>query len=202
VTPNICQRRSRPRRSEGPARIFSSVLQGRAGGHCCVHEMRQEDQACALPARKRGRQDPSGRPRGNRFAGPHEGTCQGVPPLRREPYAGLRRVSHVQCPERSRRRGRRVLAGRLRARADRRGVREAVQTALVGFCGVEDAAGTVSDIIAARIQPAAVEMMDALALQAAEPRSAACRPDATSLTRWTGAGTPVWHSTRTAALSR
>jgi len=61
-SPNICQRRSPPRRFEGHARISSSVLQGRAGGHCCVHEMRQEDQACALPARKRGRQDPSGRP--------------------------------------------------------------------------------------------------------------------------------------------
>ncbi len=167
---------------------------------------------------------------------PHEGTCQGVPPLRREPYAGLRRVSHEQCPERSRRRGRRVLARRLRARADRRGARaaggvardvratprgaarvpggprrragrsagrpEALQTVLVGFRGVEDAAGTFSDIIAAWIQPAAVEMMDALALQAAEPPSAACRSDATSLTRWTGAGTPVWHSTRTAALTR
>jgi hypothetical protein len=34
-------------------------------------------------------------------------------------------------------------------------------------------AGTVSDIIAARIRPAAVEMMDALALQAAEPPSGA-----------------------------
>ena len=128
------------------------------------------------------------------------------------------------------------------------GVSEAVQTVLVGFRGVEDAAGTVSDIIAARIQPAAVEMMNALALQAAEPpsgaairlapsrswsssctarrswprrwrawasrcrsrasrkcsthRSKACRSDATSLTRWTSVGTPVWHSTRTAALSR
>jgi hypothetical protein len=61
---------------------------------------------------------------------------------------------------------------------------------------------TFSDIIAARIQPAAVEMMDALALQAAEPPSAACRSEATSMTRWTGAGTPIWHSTRTAALSR
>jgi hypothetical protein len=40
---------------------------------------------------------------------------------------------------------------------------EHVLTVLVGFCGVEDAAGTVSDIIAARIQPAAAEMMDALA---------------------------------------
>jgi DDE superfamily endonuclease len=51
------------------------------------------------------------------------GTCRGIPPLRREPYAGLRRVSHDRCPERSRRPGRRVLARRLRPRADRRGAR-------------------------------------------------------------------------------
>jgi hypothetical protein len=53
---------------------------------------------------------------------------------------------------------------------------EAVQTVLVGFRGVEDAAGTVSDIIiiSARIRSAAVEMIDALAaLQAAEPPSGA-----------------------------
>jgi glycolate oxidase len=47
-------------------------------------------------------------------------------------------------------------------------VPEAVQTMLVGFRSVEDAAGTVSDIIAAGILPAAVEMMDALAIEAAE----------------------------------
>lgn len=227
---------------------------------------------------------------------PHEGTCQGVPPLRREPYAGLRRVSHEPCPERSRRRGRRVLARRLRARADRRGVRdhrpgrsqgghqrtelwpedrhgqlrgqqdadvrqpdhraglsaqcalEGVQTVLAGLRGVKDAAGTASDLIAARIWSAAVEMINILTFQAAESpsgavirpalsrswsssctargswprrwrawasrcrsralrkcsthRSKACRSDATSLTRWTGPGTPVWHSPRTAALTR
>jgi hypothetical protein len=33
-------------------------------------------------------------------------------------------------------------------------------------------------------------------------RSKACRSDTTSLTRWTGPGTPVWHSTRTAASAR
>jgi hypothetical protein len=57
-------------------------------------------------------------------------------------------------------------------------VSEAVQAVLVGFRGDEGAAGTVSDIIAARIQPAAVEMIDVLAaLQAAEPPSgAAIRP--------------------------
>src|SRR6266568_5251527 len=33
-------------------------------------------------------------------------------------------------------------------------------------------------------------------------RSKACRSDATSLTRWTGPGTPVWPSTRTAASTR
>jgi glycolate oxidase len=47
-------------------------------------------------------------------------------------------------------------------------VPETVQTMLVGFRSVEDAAGTVSDIIAAGILPAAVEMMDALAIEAAE----------------------------------
>jgi glycolate oxidase len=47
-------------------------------------------------------------------------------------------------------------------------VPEAVQTMLVGYHSVEDAAGTVSDIIAAGIVPAAVEMMDALAIEAAE----------------------------------
>jgi glycolate oxidase len=39
---------------------------------------------------------------------------------------------------------------------------------LVGYRSVEDAAGTVSDIIAEGILPAAVEMMDALAIEAAE----------------------------------
>jgi len=47
-------------------------------------------------------------------------------------------------------------------------VPESVQTMLVGFHSVADAAGTVSDIIAAGILPAAVEMMDALAIEAAE----------------------------------
>ena len=47
-------------------------------------------------------------------------------------------------------------------------VPEAVQTMLVGFRTVEDAAGCVSDIIAAGILPAAIEMMDALAIEAAE----------------------------------
>jgi glycolate oxidase len=47
-------------------------------------------------------------------------------------------------------------------------VPEEVQTMLVGFSSVEDAAGTVSDIIAAGILPAAIEMMDALAIEAAE----------------------------------
>jgi glycolate oxidase len=47
-------------------------------------------------------------------------------------------------------------------------VPESVQTMLVGFRTVEDAAGCVSDIIAAGILPAAIEMMDALAIEAAE----------------------------------
>jgi glycolate oxidase len=45
---------------------------------------------------------------------------------------------------------------------------ETVQTLLVGYRSVEDAAGTVGDIIAAGIVPAAVEMMDALSIEAAE----------------------------------
>jgi glycolate oxidase len=45
---------------------------------------------------------------------------------------------------------------------------ESVRTMLVGFHTVEDAAGTVSDVIAAGIVPAAIEMMDALAIEAAE----------------------------------
>jgi hypothetical protein len=81
-------------------------------------------QACALrPGSEGARTRPAGRPRGDRLPVPHGGTCRGIPPLRREPYAGLRRVSHDPCPERSRRPGRRVLARRLRARADRRGAR-------------------------------------------------------------------------------
>jgi glycolate oxidase len=47
-------------------------------------------------------------------------------------------------------------------------VPESVQTMLVGFHSVEDAGAAVSDIIAAGILPAAVEMMDALAIEAAE----------------------------------
>ncbi|MCW2724713.1 MAG: linked oxidase domain protein [Frankiales bacterium] len=47
-------------------------------------------------------------------------------------------------------------------------VPEAVQTMLVGFTSIEDAGGAVSDIIAAGILPAAIEMMDALAIEAAE----------------------------------
>ncbi|GAA5198405.1 FAD-linked oxidase C-terminal domain-containing protein [Rugosimonospora acidiphila] len=56
-------------------------------------------------------------------------------------------------------------------------VPEAVQTMLVGFRSVEDAAGTVSDIIAAGILPAAIEMMDALAIEAAEAAVACGYPD-------------------------
>jgi glycolate oxidase len=47
-------------------------------------------------------------------------------------------------------------------------VPETVQTMLVGFHSIDDAAGAVSDIVAAGIVPAAVEMMDALAIEAAE----------------------------------
>ena len=55
-------------------------------------------------------------------------------------------------------------------------VPEAVQTMLVGFRSVEDAAGAVSDVIAAGILPAAIEMMDALAIEAAEAATACGYP--------------------------
>jgi glycolate oxidase len=45
---------------------------------------------------------------------------------------------------------------------------EVVQTMLVGFHSIDDAGAAVSDIIAAGITPAAIEMMDALAIEAAE----------------------------------
>jgi glycolate oxidase len=45
---------------------------------------------------------------------------------------------------------------------------EAVETLLAGFPSVEDAAAATSDIIGAGIVPAAIEMMDALAIEAAE----------------------------------
>jgi glycolate oxidase len=45
---------------------------------------------------------------------------------------------------------------------------EAVETMLVGFHSIEDAGEAVSEIIAAGITPAAIEMMDALAIEAAE----------------------------------
>jgi glycolate oxidase len=45
---------------------------------------------------------------------------------------------------------------------------EEVQTLLAGFASVADAAATVSDVIAGGVLPAAIEMMDALAIEAAE----------------------------------
>jgi glycolate oxidase len=45
---------------------------------------------------------------------------------------------------------------------------EAVQTLLAGFRSVEDAGAAVSAVIAAGVLPAAIEMMDALAIEAAE----------------------------------
>ena len=103
---------SLPLRARWPqVRLYTAIARVRRAGLC-------------FAARKRGRQDPSGWPPTRRsFAGPARGYLSGIPPLRREPYAGLRRVSHDRCPERSRRPGRRVLARRLRARADRRGAR-------------------------------------------------------------------------------
>ncbi|GAA3745369.1 FAD-linked oxidase C-terminal domain-containing protein [Streptomyces tremellae] len=54
---------------------------------------------------------------------------------------------------------------------------ETVRTMLVGFRSVADAAGTVSDTIAAGILPAAIEMMDALAIEAAEAAVRCGYPD-------------------------
>jgi glycolate oxidase len=45
---------------------------------------------------------------------------------------------------------------------------EAVRTLLAGFAGTDDAGAAVSAIIAAGVVPAAIEMMDALAIEAAE----------------------------------
>jgi glycolate oxidase len=45
---------------------------------------------------------------------------------------------------------------------------ESVQTLLAGFNGIDEAGGAVSDIIAAGIVPAAVEIMDALTIRAVE----------------------------------
>ena len=45
---------------------------------------------------------------------------------------------------------------------------EAVQTLLAGFHSTDDAGAAVSGVIAARILPAAIEMMDALTIEAAE----------------------------------
>ena len=45
---------------------------------------------------------------------------------------------------------------------------ERVQTLLAAFDGIDEAGGAVSDIIAAGIVPAAVEIMDALTIQAVE----------------------------------
>ncbi len=45
---------------------------------------------------------------------------------------------------------------------------EAVQTLLAGFASMDEAGGAVSAVIAAGVLPAAVEMMDALAIEAAE----------------------------------
>ena len=45
---------------------------------------------------------------------------------------------------------------------------ETVQTVLAGFDSIDSAAATVSEIIAGGILPAAIEMMDALAIEAAE----------------------------------
>jgi glycolate oxidase len=54
---------------------------------------------------------------------------------------------------------------------------EAVRTILVGFTGVDDAGDATSAIIGAGIVPAAIEMMDALAIEAAEAAVQCGYPD-------------------------
>jgi glycolate oxidase len=54
---------------------------------------------------------------------------------------------------------------------------EAVWTLLAGFRSTDEAGGAVSDIIAAGVLPAAIEMMDALAIEAAEAAVQCGYPD-------------------------
>jgi glycolate oxidase len=54
---------------------------------------------------------------------------------------------------------------------------EAVRTVLAGFAHTDDAGGAVSGVIAAGILPAAIEMMDAITIEAAEAAVNANYPD-------------------------
>ena len=54
---------------------------------------------------------------------------------------------------------------------------ESVRTLLAGFAHTDEAGGAVSDVIAAGIIPAAIEMMDALTIEAAEAAVAAGYPE-------------------------
>jgi hypothetical protein len=144
ITPNLDAHRLGPRAanvracrifvSAGPGRDALKVMPefpvlystgGQVGTVAYTRCVRRTGPVLCRPGSDGDRTHLDGRHEANVLPVPHEGTCQGVPPLRREPYAGLRRVSHEQCPERSRRRGRRVLARRLGARADRRSARAA-----------------------------------------------------------------------------
>jgi glycolate oxidase len=58
---------------------------------------------------------------------------------------------------------------------------EAVRTLLAGFPSLDAAGGAVSDVIAGRILPSAVEMMDRLAIEAAEKAVHAGYPDVAAI---------------------
>jgi glycolate oxidase len=58
---------------------------------------------------------------------------------------------------------------------------EAVRTLLAGFGSTDQAGGAVSDVIAARILPAAIEMMDRLTIEAAEAAVHPGYPDVTAV---------------------
>jgi glycolate oxidase len=58
---------------------------------------------------------------------------------------------------------------------------ECIRTLLAAFCGTDEAGAAVSDIIAAGMLPAAIEMMDNLSIQAAEAAVHANYPDCGAL---------------------
>src|ERR1039457_2328148 len=120
ITPNLDAHRLGPRAanvracrifvSAGPGRDALKVMPefpvlystgGQVGTVAYTRCVRRTGPVLCRPGSDVDRTHLDGRHEANVLPVPHEGTCQGVPPLRREPYAGLRRVSHEQCPERS-----------------------------------------------------------------------------------------------------
>jgi glycolate oxidase len=76
---------------------------------------------------------------------------------------------------------------------------EAVRTLLAGFESTDQAGGAVSDVIAARILPAAIEMMDRLTIEAAEAAVHPGYPDvaAVLIVELDGLGAQVEHDLET-----